>query len=71
MKNDKALFEELCEIQASHNEIKAAFECSAADLDKWCIETYNENYDIVYKRFSDRGKDMLRSILRRSKGSKH
>ncbi|MCL2405363.1 MAG: hypothetical protein FWC92_07440 [Defluviitaleaceae bacterium] len=67
MKKDKTLFEELCEIQATHNEIKAALECNEADLDKWCLETYNENYDIVYKRFSDMGKDNLLSLTHRFK----
>lgn len=53
-------FEELCHIQCTENEICNILDVGIDKLLSWCMETYNDNFSNVYKKFSDGGKMSLR-----------
>lgn len=53
-------FEELCRIQCTENEICNILDVGIDKLLRWCLETYNDTFTNVYKRFSDSGKMSLR-----------
>lgn len=53
-------FEELCHIQCTENEICNILDVGIDKLLRWCLETYNDTFTNVYKKFSDSGKMSLR-----------
>lgn len=57
---DKRIFESLCEVQCTVDEIESILHTNQATLDKWCLKTYKENFCTVYKRLSSNGKQSLR-----------
>lgn len=57
---DKEIFEELCEIQCTEDEIASVFRCSIDTLSRFCKETYKESFAEVYKKLSEGGKTSLR-----------
>lgn len=59
---DPAQFESLCEIMCTKEEICGVLKITDKTLDRWCRETYKENYSEVYKKASANGKKSLRRI---------
>lgn len=57
---DKEIFEELCEIQCTEDEIASVFRCSIDTLSRFCKATYKESFAEVYKKLSEGGKTSLR-----------
>lgn len=60
IKIDQDQFERLCEIQCVREEIAAFFKVSMSTLGRWCVETYGENFEDVYKIYRSGGKISLR-----------
>lgn len=56
----KKQFEEMCKVQCTQNEICAILGISIDKLLSWCLETYNDTFSSVYKKFSENGKMSLR-----------
>ena len=54
------IFEELCNIQATQEEIAAVFNCHEDTIRNWCKRTYGTEFFEVYKKFSSGGKMSLR-----------
>lgn len=59
---DQHLFENLCGIQCTEEEIADCFSCSVDTINKWCKETYGETFTEVYKKKSGKGKRSLRRL---------
>lgn len=59
-KISKVLFENLCSIQCTKEEICAVLEISDKTLDSWCKSTYNKNFSEVFKEKREFGKSSLR-----------
>lgn len=57
---NKELFEELCSIFCTLNEIAGCFKCSEDTIERWCKRTYNANFAEVFKIYSADGKISLR-----------
>ena len=57
---DKEQFEKLCKLQCTETEISAYFEISHDTLQRWCEETYGENFAYVYEQKKGVGKIALR-----------
>jgi len=57
---DKKVFEGLCHIWCTWDEIESILQANRETIAKWCKRTYGEAFSIVYKRFSDGGKASLR-----------
>lgn len=54
------IFENLCQIQCTVNEIEAVFQTDQRTVDKWCQREYGESFSTIYKRFTEMGKPSLR-----------
>ena len=57
---DKSNFEGLCGLQCTLTDIADFFRCSEDTIQNWCKATYNENFSVVYKRYSVAGRISLR-----------
>ena len=57
---DKKLFEKLCGLQCTLEEIAGVLSCSMDTVERWCKRTYNESFAEVYKKHSATGKTSLR-----------
>ena len=57
---DQTLFESLCEIQCTLDEIAGVLKCSADTVERWCKTTYGETFADAYKKHSAEGKKSLR-----------
>lgn len=57
---DKAIFEELCAIQCTLNEIAGVFRCHIDTIDRFCREEYDDCFSNVFKKYSEEGKSSLR-----------
>lgn len=57
---DQKLFEELCQIHCTEQEIIHIFKVSEDTLVAWCKRTYGETFLEAYKRLSAGGKMSLR-----------
>lgn len=57
---DKDIFESLCGILCTEEEIANAFNCSIDTINRWCKKTYKETFAEAYKKFSVDGKISLR-----------
>lgn len=53
-------FEELCAIQCTREEICAVLDVSEKTLDKWCHETYDMSFSLVFEQKRQGGKSSLR-----------
>lgn len=58
----KDVFERLCAMFCTEEEICRFFETTDKTLSKWCEETYGANFSETYKRFSADGKISLRRM---------
>ena len=59
---DKKIFENLCGLQCTLEEIAGVFDCSADTIERWCKREYGEPFAEVYKKHSAKGKTSLRRI---------
>ena len=57
---DKKMFENLCAIQCTKDEICGIFDIDEKTLTRWCKDIYNEGFSDVFKRKSQTGKMSLR-----------
>ena len=59
---DKKIFENLCGLQCTLEEIAGVFDCSADTIERWCKREYGETFAEVYKKHSAKDKTSLRRI---------
>ena len=59
---DKKIFENLCGLQCTLEEIAGVFDCSADTIERWCKREYKETFAVTYKKHSAKGKMSLRRI---------
>ena len=59
---DKKIFENLCGLQCTLEEIAGVFDCSPDTIERWCKREYKETFAEVYKKHSAKGKTSLRRI---------
>ena len=57
---DKKIFENLCGLQCTLEEIAGVFDCSADTIERWCKREYGETFADTYKKHSAKGKMSLR-----------
>lgn len=57
---DRKLFENLCAIQCTRDEICSCLEITDKTLDSWCKRTYGEGFSATYAKKRERGKMSLR-----------
>ena len=57
---DQKEFERLCSFQCTLEEICAWFDTSTKTLERWCKDTYSENFSQVYAKKRAAGKISLR-----------
>ena len=59
---DQRIFENLCEIQSTKEEIAHVLGCSPDTIERWCKKTYghDKTFSEVYAQFSDYGKVSIR-----------
>ena len=57
---DQKIFENLCGIFCTQEEIAGVFNCSPDTIDRWCKRTYKEKFAEVFKKYSAAGKTSLR-----------
>lgn len=57
---DIKLFESLCGLMCTLDEIAGFFDCSEDTIERWCKRTYKESFAEVYKKKSAKGKMSLR-----------
>lgn len=59
-KISRALFENLCSIQCTKEEICAVLEVSEKTLNSWCNSEYGKNFSLVFSKKREYGKSSLR-----------
>ena len=59
-KIDQSQFEKLCGIQCTEEEIASVFGVSVHTLERWCENTYGENFGNVFREKRSFGKASLR-----------
>lgn len=59
---DKKIFENLCGLQCTLEEIAGVFDCSPDTIERWCKREYRETFAEAYKKHSVKGKTSLRRI---------
>ena len=59
---DNKIFENLCGLQCTLEEIAGAFDCSPDTIERWCKREYGETFAETYKKHSAKGKMSLRRI---------
>lgn len=59
---DKSLFEKLCGLQCTKEEIAGVVEVSEDTVERWCKRTYKATFSEAYKKFSAKGKMSLRRM---------
>lgn len=57
---DPEVFEGLCRIQCTEEEIASFFKCSVDTIERWCKRQYKETFAEVYKKYAATGKISLR-----------
>lgn len=57
---NKEMFEKLCSIQCTEEEIAGVFDCSIDTINRWCKKTYDATFADIYKKKSASGKMSLR-----------
>ena len=61
-KIDKSVFEKLCGVWCTLEEIAGIFDVSEDTIESWCKDTYKMTFSDVYKRKSSAGKVSLRRM---------
>lgn len=59
---NKNLFENLCEIQCTKEDICTVLGCNEKTLTRWCKDTYKLSFYDIYKKKSETGKSSLRRL---------
>lgn len=59
---NKSLFEKLCGLQCTKEEIAGVVEVSEDTVERWCKRTYKTTFSEAYKKFSAKGKMSLRRL---------
>lgn len=62
---DKRLFENLCIIQCTLNEICSVLDCNNKTLETWCKREYGRNFSEVFSQIRSRGFVSLRRAMYR------
>lgn len=57
---NQSTFENLCAIQCTKEEISSVLNISEDTLERWCKETYNQNFAVVFAEKKQVGKMSLR-----------
>ena len=57
---DKQLFENLCGLQCTMDEIALCFGCCIDTVEKWCKREYGKTFSVVFEEKKARGKVSLR-----------
>lgn len=57
---DPIVFEGLCKIHCTKDEICSVFRTDVRVVERWCQRHYQESLDAMYKKFSEGGKSCLR-----------
>lgn len=57
---DRQIFENLCGLQCTLEEIAGVLNCSADTVERWCKRTYKHSFAEEYKKHSAKGKMSLR-----------
>lgn len=57
---NKQIFENLCQIQCTVNELEAVLQSDQRTIDNWCKREYGDSFSTIYKRFAECGKPSLR-----------
>lgn len=57
---DPAIFEQLCFVQCTKDEMELILRTDQRVINKWCERHYDIDFDTAYKRFSAGGKSSLR-----------
>lgn len=57
---DKRMFENMCAIQCTKDEMCAILDIDEKTLTRWCKDTYNEGFSDIYKKKSKVGLMSLR-----------
>ena len=60
---DSTLFEKLCGLQCTLEEISGVLGCSEDTVERWCKRTYSQTFAEAYKKHSAGGKMSLQSYL--------
>lgn len=60
---NQEIFENLCQINCTEEEVCAVLSVTDKTLARWCKETYQESFSEVYKRFAQSGKTSLRRAM--------
>ena len=59
---DKKLFETLCGLQCTREEIAGCLNCCSDTLEKWCRREYGKSFSAVFEEKRSRGKVSLRRM---------
>jgi len=60
IKINKDVFEGLCKILCTRDEILGVLGVADKTLYSWCKNTYNEDFSTVYKKYAEYGKSSIR-----------
>lgn len=59
---DRKVFEGLCRIQCTQEDIADVFECDVDTITAWCKRTYNQTFSEVFRQKRGQGKVSLRRM---------
>lgn len=59
---NKQMFESLCAIQCTKEEMCSVLDCSEKTLNSWCNANYGENFSLVFEKKRMLGKSSLRRM---------
>ena len=57
---DRKIFESLCGLQCTKDEICGFFDVTDKTLDRWCARTYGEGFSDIFRKKRGKGKISLR-----------
>lgn len=57
---DKKMFENLCGLQCTLEEIASAFDCDERTIERWCCRTYKKGFADIFREKRGKGKISLR-----------
>lgn len=57
---DKEVFEKLCDLQCTIEDLADFFSCSHDTIQRWCVNEYGESFACIHKKHLAKGKASLR-----------
>lgn len=57
---NQKLFEKLCGLQCTEEDIADCLECSVDTIERWCKKVYGETFAEAYKKFKAKGRISIR-----------